>query len=181
MCTQLHLTLCDAVNDIACQVPLFMGFYRPEYWNGLPFPSAGDLPNPGLESASPALTGRFFITDTPGKSQQCIYLTTGAESGWEEIPYVQGKRNPSKTVGAGRGHQRADRLKAQSQKANQSDHRTTALSNSMKLSHAMWGHPRQMGHDGEFWQHVVHGRMEWQTTPVFLPWEPHEQYEKAKR
>ena len=32
-----------------------------------------------------------------------------------------------------------------------------------------------------FWQHVVHWRREWQTTPVFLPWEPHEQYEKAKR
>ena len=34
---------------------------------------------------------------------------------------------------------------------------------------------------GEFWQCVVHWRREWQTTSVFLPWEPHEQYEKAKR
>ena len=59
--------------------------------------------------------------------------------------------------------------------------RTTALSNSMKLSHATWGNPRQMGHGGEFWQNVVHWRREWQTTSVFLPWEPHEQYEKAKR
>ena len=38
-----------------------------------------------------------------------------------------------------------------------------------------------MGHGGEFWQNVVHWRREWQTTSVFLPWEPHEQYEKAKR
>ena len=52
-------------------------------------------------------------------------------------------------VGVVRGHQRADRLKPQSQKTSQSDHRTTALSNSMKLSHAMWGHPRRMGHGGE--------------------------------
>jgi len=52
----------------------------------------------------------------------------------EEIPHVQGKRNPSKTVGVARGHQRADTLKPYSQKTNQSNHtRTTALSNSMKL------------------------------------------------
>ena len=41
--------------------------------------------------------------------------------------------------------------------------------------------PRQMGHGGEVWQNVVHWRREWQTTSLFLPWEPHEQYEKAKR
>ena len=56
----------------------------------------------------------------------------------EEIPHAQGKRNPSKTVGAARGHQRADTLKPYSQKPSQSNHtRTTALSNSMKLSHAL--------------------------------------------
>ena len=61
----------------------------------------------------------------------------------EEIPHVQGKRNPSKTVGVARGHQRADILKPYSQKTSQSNHtRTTAWSNSMKLSHAMWGSPK---------------------------------------
>ena len=55
----------------------------------------------------------------------------------EEIPHIQGKRNPSKTVGVARGHQRADTLKPYSQKTSQSNHtRTTALSNSMKPSHA---------------------------------------------
>ena len=55
----------------------------------------------------------------------------------EEIPHAQRKRNPSKTVGVARGHQRADTLKPYSQKTSQSYHtRTTALSNSMKLSHA---------------------------------------------
>ena len=44
----------------------------------------------------------------------------------------------------------------------------------------MQGHPRQTGHGVEFWQNVVHWRRECQTTPVLLPWEPHEQYEKAK-
>ena len=57
----------------------------------------------------------------------------------EEIPHAQGKRNPSKTVGVARGHQRANTLKPYSQKTSQSNHgRTTALSNSVKLSHAPW-------------------------------------------
>ena len=50
----------------------------------------------------------------------------------------------------------------------------------MKLSHAVWGHPGRTGHGGEVWQNVVHWRREWQITSVFLPREPHEQYEKAK-
>ena len=91
------------------------------------------------------------------------------KGGGEEIPLVQGKeqrlrfagaavkgyltskeRNPSKMVGVARGHQRADTLKPYSQKTSQSNHtRTTALSNSMKLSHALWGHSRRAGHGGE--------------------------------
>ena len=45
------------------QAPPSMGFSRQEYWSGLPFPSPGDLPDPGIEPASlmaPALAGRFF-------------------------------------------------------------------------------------------------------------------------
>ena len=40
---------------VACQALLSMEFSRPEYWNGLPFPSPGNLPNPGIKSRSPAL------------------------------------------------------------------------------------------------------------------------------
>ena len=40
---------------VAHQVPLSMGFFRQEYWSGLPFPFPGDLPNPGIEAGSPAL------------------------------------------------------------------------------------------------------------------------------
>ena len=83
-------------------------------------------------------------------------------------------------VGTERGHQRVDRLKPQWQTISQSDHMDHSLSNSMKLSHAMWGHPRWTGHGAEVWQNVVHWRREWQTTSVFLPWEPHEQYERQK-
>ena len=45
----------------------------------------------------------------------------------------------------------------------------------------MEGHPRWIGHSGEFWKNTVHWRREWQIIPVFLPGERHEQYEKAKR
>ena len=59
------------------------------------------------------------------------------KGGGEEIPLNQGKRSPSKMLGVARGHQRADTLKPYSQKTSQSNHtRTTALSKSMKLSHA---------------------------------------------
>ena len=60
----------------------------------------------------------------------------------EDIPHAQGKRNPSKIVGVARGHQRSNTLKPYSQKSSQPNHiRTTALSNSMKPSHAH-GAPR---------------------------------------
>ena len=45
---------------VARQAPQSMGFSRQEKWSGLPFPSPGDLPYPGIEPGSPALTGRFF-------------------------------------------------------------------------------------------------------------------------
>ena len=50
---------------MAHQVPLSMGFPRQEYWSGLPFPTPGDLPDPGIKHAyftSPPLPGRFFTT-----------------------------------------------------------------------------------------------------------------------
>ena len=68
---------------IAHQAPLSMGFPRQEYWNALPFPSPGDLPEPGIKSVSlmsPALAGRFF--------------TTGAT--WEAV--IQGYGNDSTSV-----------------------------------------------------------------------------------
>ena len=62
---------------VAHQVPLSMGFPRQEYWSGLPFPSPGDLPDPGMEPmslASLALTGRLFTTVPPGKPHMFKYM-----------------------------------------------------------------------------------------------------------
>ena len=52
---------------IALQVPLSVGFSRQEYWSGLPFPSPGDLPNPGIEPGSPALQADSLPTELQGK------------------------------------------------------------------------------------------------------------------
>ena len=65
-------TLCDPVDcslpgSSAYQAPLSMGFSRQEYWSGLPFPSPGDLPNPGLKPGSPALQADALTSEPPGK------------------------------------------------------------------------------------------------------------------
>ena len=44
-----------------------MGFSRQEYWSGLPFPSPGNLPNPGIEPGSPALKADALTAELPGK------------------------------------------------------------------------------------------------------------------
>ena len=48
---------------VACQAPLSMGFFRQEYWSGLPFSSPGDLPNPGIEPGAPALQADALPTE----------------------------------------------------------------------------------------------------------------------
>jgi len=49
------------------QVPPSMGFCRQEYWSGLPFPSPGDLPDPGIELRFPALQADTLTSEPPGK------------------------------------------------------------------------------------------------------------------
>ena len=76
--TTLHAALCLVAQScptvcdpwtVARQTPLSMGFPRQEYWSRLPCPPPGDLPNPGIELASPVLAGGFFTTEPPGKPQ----------------------------------------------------------------------------------------------------------------
>ena len=57
---------------VACQAPLSMGLSRQKYWSGLPFPSPGDLPDPGIKLASllsPALASGFFTTSAAWKAR----------------------------------------------------------------------------------------------------------------
>ena len=67
MCVFCQVQLFAVPWTIAHQALLSMEFSRQEYWSGLPFPPAGDLPDPGIELASPALAGGFFPTEPPGK------------------------------------------------------------------------------------------------------------------
>ena len=65
-------------GTVTHQGPLSKGFPRQEYWSGVPFPSLGDLPDPGIEPgslASPALAGELFTTEPPGKPDiPCVAL-----------------------------------------------------------------------------------------------------------
>ena len=56
---------------VAYQASPSMGFSRQECWSGLPFPSPGDLPNPGIEPRSPALQADALPSEPPGKPQKC--------------------------------------------------------------------------------------------------------------
>ena len=64
-----HSVMCVTPWTTACQASLSMGFPRQMYWSWLPFPSAGDLPDPGIqaESLSPAWASGFFTTDPCGR------------------------------------------------------------------------------------------------------------------
>ena len=60
--------------SVAYQVPPSMGFSRQEYWSGLPFPSPGDLPNPGIKPGSPALRADALPSEPPGKPSYVLWL-----------------------------------------------------------------------------------------------------------
>ena len=79
---QLCPTFCNPLWTVARQAPLSMGFSRQEYWNGLPCPPPGDLPNPGIQpespnsSASPAVAVGFLTTSTIWEAHRYTYIYT---------------------------------------------------------------------------------------------------------
>ena len=84
LCAQLlsQLQLFATPWTVAHQAPLSTGFSRQKYWSGLPFPSPGYLPDPGIEPTSlvsPALAGRFFITEPSGKPNRQYWLSWEVE------------------------------------------------------------------------------------------------------
>ena len=74
-CVLSHVQLFAISWSVTHQAPLCIGFSRQEYWNGLPFPPPGDLPDPRTEHVSPALAGGFFITEPPGTLQEVMRLS----------------------------------------------------------------------------------------------------------
>ena len=66
-----------------------MGFFRQEYWSGLPCPPPGDLPDPGFELASltsPGLGGEFLLLAPPGKPVEEAYVAS--DSDWQGAPEI---------------------------------------------------------------------------------------------
>ena len=111
LCVHAKLPSCDRLIatpwTVAHQAPLYMGFSRQEFWSRLPFPSPGELSDPGIEPTSPALAGRFFTLTPPGKlsklaaaaksRQSCPTLChprDGSQSGQKKkkMLEVQGRR-----------------------------------------------------------------------------------------
>ena len=70
-----HVRLFATPWTVAYQVPPSMGFSRQECWSGLPFPSPGDLPDPGIEPRSPALQADALPSEPPGKPLEAHTIT----------------------------------------------------------------------------------------------------------
>ena len=84
-------TLCNPMA-IARQTPPSMGFSRQEYWSGLPFPSPGDLPEPGIEPGSPALQADALTSEPPGKTLRDTQKLIAAWQKMEEKHMVNCQR-----------------------------------------------------------------------------------------
>ena len=74
---------------VAHQAPLSMGFSRQEYWSGLPFPSPGDLPDPGIKPRSPALQADALTSEPPGKPRTVViklyFIPQGSSAGRDMV------------------------------------------------------------------------------------------------
>ena len=68
---------------VAHQAPLSMGFSRQEYWSGLPCPSPGDLPGPGIKPRSPELQVNSLLSEPPGKPSGKYYFASLRVCFWD--------------------------------------------------------------------------------------------------
>ena len=76
VCGGLITKLCPTLETpwtIARQAPLSIGFFRQESCSGLPFPSLGDLPNPGIKPETPALQADSLLTELPGSHDKVLF------------------------------------------------------------------------------------------------------------
>ena len=92
-----HVQLFVTPWTVAYQAPLYMRFSRREDWSGLPFPSPGDLPNPGIEPGSPALEADALPSEPPGKSPGSFQMNQLFASGrWPKYWSFSLSISPSK-------------------------------------------------------------------------------------
>ena len=92
VCVQVHLLSCvQLFVTVVHQGPLSMGFPRQQYWSQLPFPPPGDLPDPGIEPASPAFAGIFFIVEPLGKPAFSVRLLKNSPSFFFSVKKLKDK------------------------------------------------------------------------------------------
>ena len=71
------------------QAPLSMGFSRLEYWSGVPVPSPGDLPHPGIKPKSPALADRFFIIEPRERYNYQYFFLINVNVSYRRVTSIQ--------------------------------------------------------------------------------------------
>ena len=85
--------ICVAPLTVARQAPPSMGFSRQEYWSGLPWPPPGDLPNPGIESRSPACQGDSLLLSNHGRGWVFSLLSIHSDSSHWGYPWARPWQN----------------------------------------------------------------------------------------
>ena len=127
--------------------PPSMGFSRQEYWSGLPFPSPGDRPNPGIKPRSPALQADALLSEPP--ENHCQLFIGRTDAGAESPSFGRLIRRTDslektlmlgKTEGRRRGQQRMRRLEG--------------ITDSMDMG---WSQLPEIVRDEEAWSAAVHG------------------------
>ena len=84
-CMLSHFSYVQLFTTLWIVSPLFMGFSRQEYWNGFACPPPGDLPDPGIEPASPALQAADCLpTKPPGKPNRIIHIDNYLKRKWNK-------------------------------------------------------------------------------------------------
>ena len=102
-----HVRLLVTPWTVVYQAPQSMEFSRQEYWSGLPFPSPGDLPNPGIKPRSPTLQADALLSEPPGKphipaTRELIFRITTAIPGFPGDASGKKKKKKKPPVSAGR-------------------------------------------------------------------------------
>ena len=102
-----HVRLFATPWTVAYQAPPSIGFSRQEYWSGLPFPSPGDLPDPGIEPRSPTFQADALTSEPPGKFQVKGSEIVVQSSRWSHWDQEIGSGEPRKLSCSGRGIQKS--------------------------------------------------------------------------
>ena len=99
-----HVRLFVTLWTVVHQAPPSMGFSKQEYWSGLPFPSPGDLPDPGIKPRSPAMQAGALTSEPPGKPRSfkgafkvviLLLLFCGGNSGSRFLSFLISFRGPT--------------------------------------------------------------------------------------